>query len=109
MKNAFAEFAEVLERIDHLADQMRRVPFDAEIVVTRQSEKFIPNGGLAKNIPMRDRQMPRALRTMFESDAHAAIAGALGERFPKLGCLRQKFFRRRINRSAAALVEGRFN
>src|SRR4051794_25866251 len=107
MKNSPAELAQVLQRIDHLANQVRGVPFDPKVIVTGGVKERLPQRGLAENVPVRHRQIPRALRTMFEGNADARIARALREGFPKIDDLAEKFFRKRERWRAAAFIEGR--
>ena len=104
MEDAFAVFADVLEGVDELADEVAGVPFDADVVEADGVEELIPQGGLAGDIPVGDGLMPRALRAMFESDANAGVPGALGDRPPEFGGGRNGFFGEGVNGTAAAFV-----
>src|SRR5690348_14290406 len=73
VKNARAESPDVFNRINELADQMARVPFDADIFGFDGIENTFPNRGLAEHVIAVDQQMPRALRTIFKGDTHAAV------------------------------------
>src|SRR5438874_13310059 len=73
VKNPRAEFVDVLDRINELADEMAGVPFDAQIVRAAVVKEFFPDGGLPQHIVMHDREVIRALRTMLEGDAHTMI------------------------------------
>src|SRR5439155_13116982 len=83
VKDARAELVDVRHRIDELADQMARIPLQAEVLAFGFIENPFPDVGLAEHVVMHDRQMIRALRAMLESDPHPALGGELRQRLPK--------------------------
>src|SRR3989449_309443 len=104
MKNSSTELVDVCDRIDELADQMARVPLDAEVLAPCGVEEPFPHRRLAEHVVVHERQMIRALRAMLEGDAHALVRGERCQRLPKLQQLRQKIFKWLVNHVAAALV-----
>jgi hypothetical protein len=109
MKNARAEFVNVGDRIDELADEVAGVPFKAEVLVFAGVEEAFPHGGLPKHIVMHERQMVGALRTMLEGNANTAIGGEGGQWLPESDEFRDELFEGLINRVAAVWVYGHFN
>jgi len=109
VEDPFAVFADVLKRIDELADEVGGVPFDADVIEGDGVEEGVPKGGLAGDVPVSDGQMPWALRAMFESDADPGVASALGDGAPEFGGGRNGLFGEGINGAAAALVDGCVN
>ena len=69
VKDARAETLEVRDRINKLANQMARVPFQAKVGARSGVEQALPHGRLAQDVVMHQRQMPGPLRTVLEGDA----------------------------------------
>src|SRR5437870_809441 len=70
VKNARAEFVDVVDGIDKLTDQVAGIPFDSNVLNLRIIEKALPHGGLTEHVVMHDGQVVRALWAMFEGEAH---------------------------------------
>src|SRR6188472_670006 len=97
VKNARAESPDVFNGIDELADQVARVPFDADVFGFDRVENAFPNRGLGEHVVAVDGQMPRALRTVFKGDAHTVVGSVLRERKPKGKKLREIILKRFAN------------
>ena len=109
VKNARAESPDVFNRVDELADQMARVPFDADVFGFDGVENAFPNRGLGEHVVTVDGQMPRALRTIFKGDANAVVGGVLRERKPEGKELREIIIERFANGISAAFVDLAFD
>jgi hypothetical protein len=109
MKNTRTKLFNVPDRIDELADQMARVPFDPEVFMGGSIEEPFPHGRLSQHVAAHQGKMVRALGTMFEGNAHPMISSPPGQWTPKFQQRRKIILERFVNGVPATLAPLEFN
>src|SRR5882724_1982307 len=74
VEDARAELAQVHHGINALANQVARVPLNAQVLATGFIEETFPHRGLRKHVEAHDGQMIGTHRAMLKRDANAFIS-----------------------------------
>src|SRR6266576_6567979 len=92
-----AEFVNILDRVNKLANEMAGIPLDTEIRALGFVEEPFPHRWLSQHVVAHNRQMIRRHRAMLECDSHSFVGGDSGNRFPKLQQPPQEVFERFVH------------
>src|SRR5437667_12615263 len=83
VKDPLAKFVDVRDRVDELADQMARIPFQAEVLAWAFIKQPFPERGLPEHVVMHNREVIWPLRAMLESNPDSALLREFRQRFPE--------------------------